>query len=135
MDNQPRKLQAPMVGGSSLLVIFAVLCLTVFALLCISTVQADQRLADASINAVSAYYAADGEAEKILAQLRAGEMPEGVQQENGVYRFTVTVSQTQMLLVEASVSDAEHWTVNCWRTMSTTQSNADELLNVWTGDL
>ena len=53
MDKQ-RKFQAPMVGGSSLLVIFAVLCLTVFALLGFSTVQADRRLADASIAAVSA---------------------------------------------------------------------------------
>ena len=41
----------PAVGGSSLLVIFAVLCLTVFALLGLSTVQADIRLADASARA------------------------------------------------------------------------------------
>ena len=34
----------PAVGGSSLLVIFAVLCLTVFALLTLSTAAADSRL-------------------------------------------------------------------------------------------
>lgn len=32
--------RAPVIGGSSLLVIFAVLCLTVFALLGLSTAQA-----------------------------------------------------------------------------------------------
>ena len=35
---------APMVGGSSLLVIFAVLCLTVFAMLSLTQAQADRRL-------------------------------------------------------------------------------------------
>ena len=41
-------ISTPTVGGSSLLVIFAVLCLTVFALLSLSTVQAEKRMADAS---------------------------------------------------------------------------------------
>ena len=58
-----KRFSAPAVGGSSLLVIFAVLCLTVFALLGLSTVQADGRLSGASAEAVSAYYAADCRAE------------------------------------------------------------------------
>ena len=45
----------PAVGGVSLLVVFAVLCLTVFALLSLTTVRADVRLADASAQAVSDY--------------------------------------------------------------------------------
>ena len=49
-----KRFAAPAVGGSSLLVIFAVLCLTVFALLGLSTVRADGRLSDASAKAVSA---------------------------------------------------------------------------------
>ena len=53
MNRQPQRIQTPMVGGSSLLVIFAVLCLTVFALLGFSTVQADGRLADSTVQAVS----------------------------------------------------------------------------------
>ena len=46
--NDKQKVTLPAIGGSSLLVIFAVLCLTVFALLSLSTVQADNRLSDAS---------------------------------------------------------------------------------------
>ena len=45
----------PAVGGSSLLVIFAVLCLTVFALLGLATVQANSRLSDASAQTVFLY--------------------------------------------------------------------------------
>ena len=38
----------PAVGGTSLLVMFAVLCLTTFAVLSLSTVKAGDRLATAS---------------------------------------------------------------------------------------
>lgn len=37
----------PAVGGSSLLISFAVLCFTIFALLALETVQAGKRLSDA----------------------------------------------------------------------------------------
>ena len=56
----------PALGGISLLVVFAVLCLTVFALLSLSTVRADERLSDASAQAVKNYYAADCKAQELL---------------------------------------------------------------------
>lgn len=46
--NKEDRFSPPAVGGISLLVAFAVLCLTVFALLSLSTVQAQKRLSDAS---------------------------------------------------------------------------------------
>ena len=90
----------PVVGGSSLLVIFAVLCLTVFALLGLSTVQADRRLSDASAQAVRAYYEADVQAETILAQLREGRMPEGVAVNGEFYAYVCPISDTQELQVQ-----------------------------------
>ena len=95
----------PAVGGISLLVVFAVLCLTVFALLALTTVQADNRLADASAKAVTDYYAADCQAQEILARLRAGEVPKGVESQyfdSIIYRYTVPISETQELRVEVS---------------------------------
>ena len=81
-QSKPReRFSPPAVGGISLLVVFAVLCLTVFALLALTTVQADNRLADASAKAVTDYYAADCRAQEILARLRNGERPEGVEHE------------------------------------------------------
>ena len=71
--NKEDRFSPPAVGGISLLVAFAVLCLTVFALLSLSTVQAQKRLSDASLKAVGEYYAADSEALRILALLRSGE--------------------------------------------------------------
>ena len=76
MDSK-RRFTPPPVGGVSLLVVFAVLCLTVFALLSLSTVRADDRLSQASARAVSGYYAADCQAQEVLARLRAGELYRG----------------------------------------------------------
>ena len=71
-ERKQAELSPPPVGGASLLVVFAVLCLTVFALLSLSTVRANGRLSEASAQAVADYYAADCAAQEILARLRAG---------------------------------------------------------------
>ena len=121
------------VGAVSLLTIFAVLCLTVFALLSLSTVQADERLSDKSFAAVAGYYAADCAAEEILAQLRAGEIPEGVTAyEGGIYRYGCPISDTQTLVVEVAVEDTDY-TIIRWQARSTAEWVADDSLPVWDG--
>lgn len=130
---EKERFSPPAVGGSSLLVIFAVLCLTVFALLGLSSVQASGRLSDASAQAVSAYYTADCQAEEILSALRQGEVPEGVrQEENGVYAYTCPISDTQALEVRVRVDDGT-WTVLRWQAVSTARWEADESLDLWDG--
>lgn len=122
----------PAVGGISLLVIFAVLCLTVFALLGLSTVQADGRLSDASARAVTDYYAADCEAERILAQLRAGQTPEGVTVSGDVCSYTCPISETQSLQVEVRL-EGTGYTVLRWQAVSTAEWQAEGGLGVWDG--
>lgn len=107
-----------MAGGTSLLIIFAVLCLTVFTLLSLSTVQADNRLSEASVRAVENYYAADLEAEEIFSALRAGEIPETVTVEESVYSYTCRISDTQELTVKLQKTD-NVWTVLKWQAVST----------------
>ena len=132
-----KRFAAPAVGGSSLLVIFAVLCLTVFALLGLSTVRADGRLSDASAKAVSAYYEADCQAEAILARLRAGDLPEGVEEtvtpEGRTCAYTCPISDTQTLAVEVRLEDTSY-TVLRWQAVSTADWEADETLDLWDGD-
>ena len=129
--NRHEKQSFPMIGGSALLVIFAVLCLTVFALLGFTTVQANKRLADISVQAVSDYYQADSQAEEILARLRTGEIPEGVTEKESIYYFQCTISSTQALIVEVQ---ADTWKILRWQAISTTQWQADESLNLWDGN-
>ena len=60
----------PAVGISSLVVIFAALCLAVFAQLAISTAKADEKLSDQGHQAIIDYYQAEREADTIIALLR-----------------------------------------------------------------
>ncbi len=129
MNKEKRRL--PFTGGSSLLVIFSVLCLTVFAMLALSTVKADLRMADASVQAIGEYYLADCRAEEILGALRRGEIPEGVVYENDRYAYLCPVSDTQALSVVVYVN-AEKYEVLQWKVLVTEQWSPQEYLNVWT---
>lgn len=129
----------PALGGSSLLVIFAVLALTVFALLSLSTVQADVRLADASAQAVRDHYAADCKAQEVLARIRSGgPVPEGVEvQSQGGYavlRYTVPISDTQELRVEIG----QHADLSCevlrWQAVPAGEWKPDDSLHLWDGE-
>ncbi len=121
-----------LVGGSSLLVIFAVLCLVVFALLSLSTARAGERLSEQSARSVENYYQADKAAEEILAQLRVGERPEGVTEIEGVFFYKCHISDAQALEVEVSF-DGESYTVLRWQNVSTIEWESDETLNLWDG--
>ena len=127
-----RRFTFPVVGGSSLLVIFAVLCLTVFALLGLSTVQADGRLSQLSARAVAEYYQADCRAEETFARLRRGELPEGVTRAGNIYSYTCPVSDTQQLRVELRKEEAG-WTVVRWQSESVAEWESDDRLNIWDG--
>jgi hypothetical protein len=123
----------PTVGASSLLVSFAVLCLTVFALLALATVQADARLADASAQAVVNYYTADCEAQRVLAQLRAGQLPAQVEQQGDRYFYTCPMGETQQLQVEIQKSTGGYRIVR-WQAEPSAVWEADETLDLWDGN-
>lgn len=150
-DKRQERFSPPPVGGVSLLVVFAVLCLTVFALLALTTVRADQRLADASAKAVSDYYAADCQAQEILARLRNGECPEGVTFSNGVWLYgvassgsgplwadyAVPISDTQELQVSVLLmggADADY-VIQRWQAVPSGEWEIDESLDIWDGGL
>ena len=124
MREEKRQFSMPVVGGTSLLFVFAVLCLMVFALLTLSTVQADGRLSDASLKAATDYYAADTEAETIYAQLRQGTVPTGVKVEGNLYTYQCEISETQTLSVRLQKSEAG-WRVLQWKAVSTIEWNTD----------
>lgn len=119
------------VGGSSLLVIFAVLCLTVFALLSLSSVQAERRLADAATQSVVDYYEADLRAEEIVARLRSGEAIPGLDEKDGKCEFEVPISGRKYLSVALARREND-WAVVRWQTV-TREGELDDSLDVWKG--
>lgn len=138
-----QKHSMPAVGASSLLVIFTVLCLTVFAMLSLSTATADGRISDASAKAVTDYYAADAQAEIIFARLRAGEAVTGTDitctiadypdRSESVYSYAVPVDEGQELQVELCRSGGS-WSVARWQLASIGQWEPDDTLTVWDGE-
>lgn len=129
---EKRPFSPPVTGGSSLLVIFAVLCLTIFALLGLSTVQADSRLSNATAAAVSNYYKADCQAEEIFARLRGGEPVDGVEVSGSYYSYECPISDTQTLQVQLLEEDGT-WSVERWQVVSAAQWEADDSLSIWDG--
>lgn len=135
----------PALGGSSLLTVFAVLCLTVFALLSLSTVRADLRLAQRSRQAVQDYYAADAQAQEVLARLRTGQpLPEGVPVETvsvdyadhgeEIHSYAVPISDTQELQVEVRIDTPDDYEVLRWQVVNTGEWSFDGGLEIWDGD-
>ena len=122
----------PAVGAGSLLCAFAVLCLTVFALLSLTTVRGEGRLAEASAQAVRDYYAADLQAEEIFAALRRGELPEEVIRQDNVYSYRCPISENQYLLVALEKTEAG-WQVLCWQAVAREMTGETDTLPVWQG--
>ena len=130
--NKKTNVPAP-VGGSSLLVIFSVLCLTVFSMLVLATVKADERLAEESYDSVTAYYQADCEAERILGNLRAGIVDDGVVQKGDLYAYSCPVSDTQVLRVVVEVTGQEY-KVHRWELEETTRWEPEEYMELFDVD-
>ena len=121
------------IGAASLLTVFAVLCLVIFALLSLSTVSANERLSEASRASVEAYYAADCRAEAILADIRAGETPEGVELRGDTYSYTCPISETQTLAVTVR-AEGDNYEILRWQAVSTVDWVSDDSLPVWDGE-
>lgn len=117
--NRPH-LFSPSVGSITLLMVFVVLCLMTFALFSLSTAQANCRSSDASAQAVADYYAADCQAQAILAQLRSGARPQQVSEREGHYFYSCPISSSSTLEVEVRLS-GDSYTVLRWQAVSAGQ--------------
>ncbi len=125
------KQKAPVLGGSSLLAIFGVLCLTVFALLSLTTVAARQRLSESALHAVTAYYEADTRGELIFAELRKGLLPEGVEQVGNRYRYECPITESRRLCIEVE-NQGGSWRVLRWQEVAD-PLEIDDSMPVWQG--
>lgn len=116
------------------MVIFAVLCLTVFAVLTLSTAAADKRMAAAAAAAVGQYYEADCKAEEILGLLRAGTVPEEVSRDGDRYSYSCPVTETSELCVEVCVTEDEYEIIK-WQVVATAEWSPEEYIEVWTPEM
>ena len=120
-------------GASSLMVIFAVLCIAVFAILSLSTALAGERLERISLDSAEEYYQADCKAEKILSELRSGIIPDGVENHDGVFSFSVPISETRTLKAVVQLEN-DKYSILSWQAVYTSEWSADDKLSIWSGD-
>ena len=123
-------------GGLSILAIFVVLCLTTFAALSFMTARADRTLSRKAADAARAYYAANTQAERRLAELielaaeddwtgaleRAGFSVEAADGE-AVVRYRVPAGETKELCAEIALAlengrPTGAWSRRGWRTQA-----------------
>ena len=119
-------------GIASLVVIFAVLTLVVFAALSLSTAKAGLSLSSSAAEAVSASAEAEYSAQFILAQLRAGAVPDGVTGAGDVYSYSCPVNGSSAICVEVRVSGSDYELIR-WQTVSLSASQDGDIIPVWQG--
>lgn len=126
-------------GAASLVTIFGVLCLTVFAVLTLSTAVGEAGLSRSSAEHARAYYEADALAVRITARLtgRPAEV-EGVPisytetEEGEEASFSVPMGENQALTVRALLLDGG-CEILSWNSGYSGEWAADSGLPVWDG--
>ena len=107
--NKKRALPTPF-GLSSVAVILCVLALAVFSVLALSSAAANRRLSEVSAETVSARAEAEREADRILALIRSGELPELVETSEDGFSYTVACGDSFALEVgTASLGNVTRW--------------------------
>jgi len=134
------------VGSASIVLVFAVLCLTIFSLITFVVAGNDKALVDAKVHLVSGYYEADALAEQILVDiLKADAVPETIrgvdiysewneELETDTTYFFCSVSDIKALYVNFVIRD-DSFDILSWRMWDTDEWEFDDSLNVWSGDV
>jgi len=131
------------VGSASIVLIFAVLCLTIFSLISFIVTQNTKALVDAEAEFVTGYYKADSRAELILAELLNSEtipaqihdISINIEQDNTeskIISFLYPVYDTDYkdLFVRVSIS-GDSYDVLSWRVIDNAQWEASGSINLW----
>ena len=133
------------VGSASIVLVFAVLCLTIFSLITLIVASNDRALVEAEVNLVVGYYEADTLAELILADLlKSEEIPVNVRgveirthwhdylDMETVYFYT-RISDFSALYVHLAFFE-DTFKILSWRMSETGQWEYNPGLNVFVGD-
>lgn len=127
------------VGSASIVLVFAVLCLTIFALITFTSAQNDMALVQAEKQLVTGYYLADTRAEYIVYGLSVGgEVDVEINREwdddigANVASFSCPISDKQELYVQVALYEHDY-DILSWRMRGTGAWEADDSILVWPG--
>ena len=133
------------IGSASVVLVFVVLCLTVFALISYTAAGNYKALTDVEAGLVKGYYEADALAERILAELVASDETVGsvlgaeitvgrdLELEAETAEFSCVVSDKKELYVKAAFYE-DCYDILSWRMRDTGTWTTDDGLPVWLGE-
>ena len=133
------------VGSASIVLVFAVLCLTIFSLITYVVAGNEKTLVDRKVQLVTEYYEADALAEKILVNILTSDtIPDEILGVDIFTRFdeglgvdTVyffcEISDIKALFINLVIRD-DSYDILSWRMYDTDEWVFDGSMNVWTGD-
>ena len=131
------------VGSASIVLVFAVLCLTIFAIISLTGALSDRALAEVEAGLIRSYYDADALAETILAEIITdGGLPDSVMGVDITYdwdweksvdtlSFTCPISDKKEFL--AVVANDGSYDVLTWRMRDIGEWEFDDSLDLWPG--
>ena len=138
-------------GSASIVLVFAVLCLTVFTLISLLSATTDRVMTDRMTEMVTGYYETDAQAETVLYEiLQAAGSGDGIPETSRfvsgvnvdsrldqglsatVASFSIPMQNDRELHVEIAVYE-DSYDILEWRMRDTGDWKADDSLPVWRG--
>jgi len=130
-------------GAVSLVMIFCVLCLSVFAVLTLSTAMSEKRLSDLAAQRAAEYFEADCRAAEIVSDLAAGKTPPEdveitdtcIEDWDGgtVVEFSLPAGGDRTLMVQAALDGEGGYRILCWKTGYAGDWETDNTIEIWDG--
>jgi len=132
------------VGSASIVLVFAVLCLTVFSLITYVVASNDKTLVDNEAQLVIGYFQADALAEHIVAEILSSDTTPSEIQDVTIHSeldfytnaeiitFSAPISDTLAIFVRLSLYD-DSYNILSWRTYNSAEWQYDVGLNIWPG--
>lgn len=142
MTDRPTQPAGVNIGSASIVMIFAVLCLTVFAVLSFLTANSERALARKSAAAVTEFYAADLAATQrcndFIARSRTADAAQSAAElalsvQDGAYTFAVPINDNSELSVSFTY-DGTTLTILRWQAVNTGEYVIDSSIAVWPGN-
>ena len=127
-------------GAVSLVMIFCVLCLAVFATLTYVSADRERQLSELAAQRAAEYYAADAEATRIVAALARGERPDADYDPTDVYpdspfvAFRVPAGGEQELSVRVRLHPDGTYDILRWETVYAGDWETNDTIDIWDGD-
>lgn len=119
-------------GAVTLVMIFCVLCMAVFASLTLMTARREASLTELTARRAQEYYEADRLATEKVAALARGERPEDVKVSGETASFTVPAGGSQQLQVQVCLGESG-CSIEKWAAVYVGDWETDDSIEVWGG--